>query len=154
MTATAERPARKAGRPIERPLRTEKEYEDARSEMMYLADREPRDGTRNYDRLELLTVLIAAYDLEHVEPLGNVTPQEAVTFMADQKGMTQGDLADLLGGRSRLSDFMNGVRELSKRQIVALRDALGIPADLLITTPIARTPERFRLPSTRSHGKS
>ena len=41
-------------------------------------------------------------------------------------------LVDLLGGRSRLSEFLGGTRDLSKSQIVRLRDALGIPADLLL----------------------
>jgi antitoxin component HigA of HigAB toxin-antitoxin module len=39
---------------------------------------------------------------------------------------------DLLGGRSRLSDFYNGVRALSRNQIVRVKEALGIPADLLL----------------------
>ncbi len=52
--------------------------------------------------------------------------------MAEQKGLTAGALAGLLGGRSRLSEFLNGTRELSKAQILRLRDALGIPADLLL----------------------
>jgi HTH-type transcriptional regulator/antitoxin HigA len=52
--------------------------------------------------------------------------------MAEQKGVSPGELAELLGGRSRLSDFLNGVRDLSKGQIIKLRDRLGIPADLLI----------------------
>lgn len=37
-----------------------------------------------------------------------------------------------MGGRSRVSDFFRGVRELSTGQIGALRDRLGIPADLLL----------------------
>ena len=82
--------------------------------------------------MELLTILIAAYEEEHLPPLKPVSPQEVVRFMVEQKGMTQGALADLLGGRSRLSEFVNETRELSKAQIIRLRDALGIPADLLL----------------------
>jgi HTH-type transcriptional regulator/antitoxin HigA len=52
--------------------------------------------------------------------------------MAEQKGVTATELANLMGGRSRLSDFFNKKRELSRSQIRQLRDALGIPADLLI----------------------
>jgi HTH-type transcriptional regulator/antitoxin HigA len=46
--------------------------------------------------------------------------------------MTRTELAEVMGGRSRVSDFFSGKRELSKRQIEALRDKLGIPADLLL----------------------
>lgn len=56
----------------------------------------------------------------------------AVTFMMDQKGLTRADLAVWVGGKSRASEFLNGVRSLSMRQIQALRENLGIPADLLI----------------------
>ena len=46
--------------------------------------------------------------------------------------MTRADLAELMGGRSRVSDFFKGVRQLSTSQIKALRERLGIPADLLL----------------------
>ena len=82
--------------------------------------------------MELLTILIAAYEEQHLPPFEPATPQEVVRFMAEQKGIGSAELAELLGGRSRLSDFYRGVRDLSKTQIVALRDALGIPADLLL----------------------
>jgi len=52
--------------------------------------------------------------------------------MLEQKGFTRGDLAEWLGGRSRVSDFLSRKRELSRRQILVLRERLGIPADLLI----------------------
>jgi len=60
------------------------------------------------------------------------TPQAAVRFMAEQKGITATELANLLGGWSRLSEFFTEKRQLSRAQIRQLRDALGIPADLLI----------------------
>jgi HTH-type transcriptional regulator/antitoxin HigA len=131
-TATARGSAWKTNAPIERPIRNGKEFEQALAEMDALSDLAPRKGTHEYDRLELLTVLIAAYETDHLPPLKAVTPQEVVQFMAEQKDVSQGELAGLLGGRSRLSDFLNGVRDLSKGQIIKLRDRLGIPADLLI----------------------
>jgi HTH-type transcriptional regulator/antitoxin HigA len=46
--------------------------------------------------------------------------------------VTAGQLAEILGGRSKLSEFMNEKRELSREQIKKLRQVLGVPADLLI----------------------
>jgi antitoxin component HigA of HigAB toxin-antitoxin module len=46
--------------------------------------------------------------------------------------MTRADLHDAFGGRSRVSDFFSGKRELSKSQAVALRELLGIPLDALL----------------------
>jgi HTH-type transcriptional regulator/antitoxin HigA len=80
----------------------------------------------------LLTILIEAYEEQHLPAFVPATPQEIVRFMAEQKGLDSNDLASILGGRSRLSDFYNGVRALSRNQIVKLKNALGIPADLLL----------------------
>jgi HTH-type transcriptional regulator/antitoxin HigA len=55
-----------------------------------------------------------------------------VDFMLEQKGMDRADLAEIMGGRSRVSEFFSGKRDLSKAQIEALRDRLGIPADMLM----------------------
>jgi antitoxin component HigA of HigAB toxin-antitoxin module len=37
-----------------------------------------------------------------------------------------------MGGKARVSEFFAGKRRLSIEQVRALRDALGIPADLLV----------------------
>ncbi|MEO5903562.1 MAG: helix-turn-helix domain-containing protein [Gemmatimonadaceae bacterium] len=79
-----------------------------------------------------MTILIAAYDGDHLAPFEAASPQEIVQFIAEKKGMTNAALAELIGGRPRLSEFLSGARELSKGQMVKLRDALGIPVDLLL----------------------
>lgn len=126
-TATARRTD-----PVVKPIRNAREFEETVGELDYLSDLDPKEGTAAYDRMELLSILIAAYEEEHLPPMKSTTPQEFVQFMAEQRGMTSSDLAELLGGRSRLSEFFNGTRELSKSQIVRVRDELGIPADLLL----------------------
>ncbi|HVS59874.1 MAG TPA: hypothetical protein VHE82_04170 [Gemmatimonadaceae bacterium] len=133
-TSTAPRAVRKtSAAPIERPIRTKKEYERFVEEIDALLDANPREGSAAYDRLELLALLVEAYEDEH-EQWGNdpASPQSIVRFMAEQQGVTPGELAQLMGGRSRLSDFYNGNRELSRGQIKAVRERLHIPADLLI----------------------
>jgi HTH-type transcriptional regulator / antitoxin HigA len=118
--------------PVVRPIRNSHEFERVVMELDALADINPKQGTPEYDRMELLGILIAAYEEEHLARFENSSPQELVKFMAEQKGVGSAELADLFGGRSHLSEFYRGVRTLSKRQIVAIRDALGIPADLLL----------------------
>jgi HTH-type transcriptional regulator/antitoxin HigA len=46
--------------------------------------------------------------------------------------MTRAELAPILGGRSRVSEFFAGKRRLSITQIQKLRDLLNAPADVLI----------------------
>lgn len=114
-------------------LRNAKEYRLAVVEIERLLDADPKKGTKAYDRLEFLSVLVQSYEDEHdpVDERGG-TPQSAVLFMLEQRGMSRTDLAPLMGGRGRVSEFLSGKRRLSVDQIRALRDALGIPADLLI----------------------
>ena len=132
-TATARRPRNMTiGNPIQRAIRTDREYNSALREIETLLDRNPRKGSGEYDRLELLSILVEAYEDGNTEPLPGATPQELVEFMAEQKGIDRTALAVLFGGRSRLSDFLNEKRQLSLGQVARLKGALGIPADLLL----------------------
>lgn len=112
-------------------LRSEAEYEAAIAEIERLLDKEVERGTEGYDRLEFLSVLVEHYEDERY-PMGTVTPQEAVLFMLEQKGIERADLDEVMGGKSRVSEFLNGKRGLSKSQIEGLRRVLGIPADVLL----------------------
>jgi HTH-type transcriptional regulator / antitoxin HigA len=113
-------------------LRSAKDYRDAIAEIDALLDMDPARGTREYDRLELLSVLVEVYEDEHYPIDESGTPQEVVDFMLEQRGMTRAQLAPLLGGRSRVSEFFSKKRPLSVTQIRKLRDVLAIPADLLL----------------------
>jgi HTH-type transcriptional regulator/antitoxin HigA len=113
-------------------LRNAREYKAAVAEIDELLDRDPKRATEAFDRLEFLSVLVQAYENEQ-EPFDDRgTPQSVVAFMLEQRGMTRGELAALMGGRARVSEFFAGKRDLSISQIKRLRDMLGIPADLLI----------------------
>ena len=128
---TAARPARLD---FKRPhlLRNEEEYEAALEYVATLIERKPEPGTAEGDALEFIAVLIEAYEEQHY-PMENVsTPQSIVDFMLDQRGLSRADLAPIMGGRSRVSEFFHGKRQLSVTQIRRLRHLLRVPADLLI----------------------
>jgi HTH-type transcriptional regulator/antitoxin HigA len=112
-------------------LKSEAEYDAAIAEIERLLDEDVQPGSEGYDRLEFLSVLVEHYEDERY-PAGAVTPQQAVTFMLEQKGLDRSDLDDVMGGKSRVSEFLNGRRELSKSQVEGLRRLLGIPADVLL----------------------
>lgn len=116
-------------------LRNEEEYETAVAEIDTLLDTDPPPGSEAYDRLEFLSVLVQAYEDAHVPAFEQPTPQEVVDFVLEQKGLSRADLAKWLGGRSRTSEFFSGIRPLSLRQVGALREHLGIPADVLLSFP-------------------
>ncbi|MEO8910850.1 MAG: helix-turn-helix domain-containing protein [Gemmatimonadaceae bacterium] len=118
---------------IDHPIRTRVEYDAAVAEIGTLRHANPRTGSATRDRLEVLELLVAGFDARHGRSAhSSASPQSIVRLRATEHGLSQGELAKLLGGRSRLSDFYNGKRELSLGQIKAIRKQLGIPADLLI----------------------
>ena len=114
-------------------LRNRQEYKAAVREIDSLLDADPRRGTEEYERLEFLSVLVEAYEDER-NPLDETrgSPQSIVLFMIEQHGKTRTELAALMGGKARVSEFLAGKRRLSVEQVRALRQELGIPADLLI----------------------
>lgn len=113
-------------------LRSAREYRAAVAEIDRLLDADTRRGTQDYDRLEFLSVLVEAYEDEHDPIDDSGTPREIVAFMLEQHGMTRADLVPILGSKSRVSEFFSGKRALSVSQMKALREELGIPADLLL----------------------
>ena len=116
-------------------LRDEAEYAAAVREIDALLDAETVEGSDEWERLRFLAVLVEAYEVERfpIEThLSGGTPQSVVAFMMGQQGLTRADLEPLLGGKGRVSEFLSGKRSLSKAQVIALRDRLGIPADLLL----------------------
>ena len=112
-------------------LKSDAEYEAAIAEIERLVDEDVEAGSEGYDRLEFLSLLVEHYEDERY-PMGAVTPQQAVTFMLEQKALHRSDLDEVMGGKSRVSEFLNGKRELSKSQVESLRRLLGIPADILL----------------------
>jgi len=113
-------------------LRDESEYNTAVEEIDRLLDADPPMGSVEYERLEFLSVLVEEYE-ERNFPMGeDVSPQQVVDFILEQRGMERSDLAEWLGGRSRVSEFFSGKRDLSRGQIEALRTQLGLSADLLL----------------------
>lgn len=115
-------------------LRDEREYEAAVAELDALAFANPGEGTDEYDRMVFLSVLIEAYEAEH-DPIDtlDVTPQQIVRFALEQRGLGRADLHEVMGGKSRVSEFFNGKRGLSLPQAKRLRDRLGIPLDALVS---------------------
>jgi len=112
-------------------LRNDMEYEAALAEIEALLERDLAPGTPDYDRLEFLSVLVEEYEDKEF-PIDRATPQAIVDFMLEQKGLARSDIADIMGGKSRVSEFFADKRELSINQVRALREVLGVPADLLI----------------------
>lgn len=75
--------------------------------------------------------LIEAYERARW-PRRTPTLPDLLNYLMDQHGLTRADLVPLLGTASRVSEVLNGKRELSMTMVRKLRDRFHISADLLI----------------------
>ena len=112
-----------------RPIRTKADYKEAQRKISALLDAPV--GSREAEILELLSVLVEAYEEEH-HPVAPPDPIEAIKFRMDQMGLTRRDLEPYLGSRARVSEVLNRKRPLSVEMIRRLNAGLGIPAEILI----------------------
>jgi HTH-type transcriptional regulator/antitoxin HigA len=59
-------------------------------------------------------------------------PITAIRFRMEQQGLTQSNLAPVLGSRLKVSEVLSGKRPLTLKMIRALNEKLDIPASVLI----------------------
>jgi HTH-type transcriptional regulator/antitoxin HigA len=111
------------------PIRTEADHSAALARIEALWDAEP--GTAEHDELEVLGILLSAYEDKHW-PILPPDPVEAIKFHMDQNGLLQKDLAVVIGSVSRASEILNRRRSLTVNMIRALHKAWGIPLESLI----------------------
>jgi HTH-type transcriptional regulator / antitoxin HigA len=112
-----------------RPIRNDDDHSRTMAEIERLWG--AIEGSPQAERLDVLVTLVQAYEAEHhrFEP---PDPIEAIRFRMEQQGLTRKDLEALIGGRSRVSEVLNGKRPLTLAMIRRLRHGLGISADVLV----------------------
>lgn len=111
-------------------IKTEKEYQRAlkRLDEIFHA----KKGTKEQEELEILVMLIQRYEDETVGDFPDPDPIEAIKFKMEQMEMSQKDLAEVIGLKSRASEILSRKRPMSINIIRKISTALSIPADILI----------------------
>ena len=112
-----------------RPIRTEADYERTLGEIDALFGAQP--DTPEGDRLEVLTMLVEAYESAH-HPVLPPDPIEALQYHLESRGLTPQDLEPYLGSRARVAEVLDRRRGLTIEMIRRLHDGLGLPAEILI----------------------
>jgi HTH-type transcriptional regulator/antitoxin HigA len=112
-----------------KPIKTKKDYEQAMLRLENIFD--AKKGTPKGDELEILSLLIEKYEDEKF-PIDLPDPVEAIKFRMEQMGMTQTDLANIVGQKSRASEILNRKRKLSLDMIRQLHQQWRIPTDVLV----------------------
>lgn len=114
-----------------KPIKNDVQYEGAQARIYELMQKEIKSESQESDELEVLSILVKEYELDHF-PMPKPSPLEAIKFRLEQMGMSEAQLSDILGYRSRKSEILSGRRKLSLTMIRKLNEILHIPADVLI----------------------
>ncbi|WP_372933813.1 helix-turn-helix domain-containing protein [Mariniphaga sediminis] len=116
-------------------LKTEKEYNEA-CERVYLlmnsSENAIEPNSPEGEEMDLLSLLIEKYEQENYR-MEAPSPIEAIRFRMEQMNLKQADVAPLFGGKTRVSEVLNGRRALTLKMIILLNRYLGIPLESLIS---------------------
>lgn len=110
-------------------LKTKKDYQAAleRFEEIFQA----KVGTKESDEADVLSLLIGEYEEKHFI-INAPSPLEAIKYRMEQQGLTNKDLAEILGYKSRVTDIFNKHRKLNLTMVRKLHDKLHIPLEILV----------------------
>ena len=115
-----------------RVIKTQRDYAASLARLSALMDQKFAHGSNQENELELLALVIEAYERSKVSPV-ILDPVEAIRFRMDQQKLAPKDLVPLLGSISKVSEILARKRQLSLAMIRALHKGLGIPAEVLIS---------------------
>ena len=111
-------------------IKTEEQYQKALKRLDKIFH--SKKGTKEQEELEILVMLIRRYEDETVGEFPDPDPIEAIKFKMEQMDMTQKDLANVIGLKSRASEILSRKRPMSINIIRKISKALSIPADISI----------------------
>ena len=110
-------------------IKTKKNYRDAlaRFEKIFQA----KTGTKDSEEADVLALLIKEFeDKNYVVQAPD--PLEVNKYRMQQQGLTNNDLAQILGFKSRVTDLFNKHRKLNLGMVRKLHNKLNIPLETLI----------------------
>jgi HTH-type transcriptional regulator / antitoxin HigA len=115
-----------------RPIRADEDHRAALAEIE--ACWGAPEGTEEGDKLEILVALVELYEAKRwpIETDRNFDAIGVLHYAIEELGHSQGELAKLLGSRSRASEILSRRRALTVEMIHRISEAWKIPADLLV----------------------
>ena len=117
-----------------RIIKSEEEYNEACQriyELINSSDEPLELNSKEGEELELLSILVEKYEQENYS-IGAPDPITAIKFRMEQMSLKQADIAPLFGGKTRVSEVLNGKRPLTLKMITLLHRYLGIPLESLM----------------------
>ena len=112
-------------------IRTAQEYERLLRAAETLMEKPEDEITEEEGRLlELLGGLIEGYE-DRVQPLPKTEPHRMLAYLLEERGMKSSDLWRVLP-KSRVSEILNGRRNISKSQAKQLAELFRVPVDIFL----------------------
>ncbi len=110
-------------------LKTKKDYQNALNRFEEIFQSKP--GSTESDEADVLSLLLKDYEEKHFV-IEAPNPLDAIRYRMEQQGLTNSDLAVILGFKSRVTDLFNKHRKLNITMVRKLHDQLNIPLETLI----------------------
>ena len=114
-----------------KPIKNDAQYEDALHRVYLLMQKNIKADSKESDELEILSILVKEYENEHYT-MPKPNPLDAIKFRLEQMNMSEVELSQILGYRSRKSEILSGKRKLNLAMVRKLVEQLHIPAEVLI----------------------
>jgi HTH-type transcriptional regulator/antitoxin HigA len=110
-------------------IKTKNDYHQAmaRFEEVFSAE----EGSPESNEADILSLIIKDYEVKYFK-IEAPTPIEAIRYRMEQQGLSNSDLAKILGYKSRVSDIFHNTRKLSLNMIRKLYEELNIPLETLV----------------------
>lgn len=120
---------------IIKPITNEEQFQEASQLIDQLVDvdflEDPQERKRALDILEAVSLLAIDYERKQYA-IPKPSPIDAIKQRMEQLNLSQRDVAPYFGGENRVSEVLNGRRNLTVKMIKALHQHLGIPTDTLL----------------------
>jgi HTH-type transcriptional regulator / antitoxin HigA len=111
---------------------TYKEAETRIEELLPLVDNNTPDNDLNLIELKKLSEIVEAYESEHYT-IGTPSLKEVIELRMFEMKLKQKDLAEILGtSSSRISEYLNGKRDITMDIARALHKNLKIDSDIIL----------------------
>jgi len=110
-------------------IKTEADYQKALKRLEEIFD--AKIGTLESDEADILGLMIDEYEKKHYH-IDAADPIEAIKIRMEEMQLRQVDLADVIGGKNRVSEVLNRKRKLTVEMIRNLTKRLNLSPGLLI----------------------
>ena len=110
-------------------IREDTDYKNALKRIQQIFDAKP--GSKEYYELKLLSMEVESFENENIN-FPNVDPIDIISFIIDQRELSQNDLVSVLGDKTTVSKVLNRKRPLTLQMIRKFCEFYHIPAGVMI----------------------